>query len=422
MPIDDSAHPFAPAPPVLLVAPNISEQMGGEAIKALQIYLELQRQGVDVTQITHARVRREIEAKYPQIKAVYLEDSGVQRFLWASRIFRPLLYVSFMRAATKRAAALAKGRPGAVVHVTSPVSPVQPHFGAGGAPLVLGPLNGNIFYPPAFRAREDATDRLRRLVHRPLQFLHKTFFPGNRRADRILVSGGERSFESLRMAGCSDERLVASIDSGINEHLADAPPIRHAGENFRFVHNSRLVDHKGADLAIRALPKTRHPITLDVIGRGPKTDEWKALVEHLGLADRVRFIPWVKDHAEMLAMLRGYRGFVFPSLAEANGIVVQEAMTMGLPVVCLDWGGPGLLVTPETGIAIEPKGEDFVTTEIAKAMDALGENPEMANRLAAAARERADAEGFAWPAIIRRWVEMYRRVAAESADGEALAK
>lgn len=402
-----------PAPAVFLVAPNISEQMGGEAIKALQIYLELHRQGVEVHQITHARVRKEIEGKYPQIKAHYLEDSGLQRFLWASRIFRPLLYISFMRSATQKAAELAKGRSGAVVHVTSPVSPVQPHFGVKGSPLVLGPLNGNIFYPPAFRAREDATDRLRRLVHRPLQFLHKTLFPGNRRADRILVSGGDRSFASLRLAGCSDDRLVASIDSGVNEDLGTAPLIHHEGQNFRFVHNSRLVDHKGADLAIKALAKTKHPATLDVIGRGPKTDEWKALVKALNLGDRVTFIPWVKDHAEMLAMLRGYRGFVFPSLAEANGIVVQEAMTMGLPVVCLDWGGPGLLVTPETGIAIEPRGENFVTTELAKAMDALGEQPDLANRFAIAARERADAEGFAWPDIIKRWVVMYRSLGTQ---------
>ena len=400
-------------PTVLLIAPNISEQMGGEAIKAIQIYFELDRQGVDVHQITHARVRKEIAARYPNLRVYYLEDTLVQKILWASRVLRPVLRVSFQRRAARLASQLvATKHPGAVVHVTSPVSPVQPHFAVPNAPLVLGPLNGNIFYPPAFRAREDATDRLRRLVHRPLQFLHKLFFLGNRRADKVLVSGGDRSFASLRMAGCADDRLVASIDSGIEERLEQMPRIEHTAPNFRFVHNSRLVDHKGADLAIKALAKTRNRCTLDVIGRGPKTAAWKALVAELNLGDRVTFTPWIEDHSTLAELLRGFRGFVFPSLAEANGIVVQEAMMMGLPVVCLDWGGPGLLVTPETGIAIEPRGEDYVTTELARAMDRLGEDAAYADRISVAARQRAIDEGFSWPAIIRRWTAMYRDLAA----------
>ena len=39
---------------VILIAPNVSEQMGGEAIKALQIYLELDKQGVAIHQIVPA--------------------------------------------------------------------------------------------------------------------------------------------------------------------------------------------------------------------------------------------------------------------------------------------------------------------------------------------------------------------------------
>lgn len=127
----------------------------------------------------------------------------------------------------------------------------------------------------------------------------------------------------------------------------------------------------------------------------------------------MNFIPWVKEHSDLQRMLREYRGFVFPSLAEANGIVVQEAMMMGLPVVCLDWGGPALLVTKETGIAIEPRGEDYVTTELAKAMDTLGEQPDYADQISIAARERAIREGFSWPEIIRRWTAMYRELAAK---------
>jgi hypothetical protein len=64
---------------IILVSPNVSEQMGGEAIKALQIYLELKRQGIRVHQITHERVKPELDSKYPDMKVSYLSDTKLER-------------------------------------------------------------------------------------------------------------------------------------------------------------------------------------------------------------------------------------------------------------------------------------------------------------------------------------------------------
>jgi glycosyltransferase involved in cell wall biosynthesis len=136
------------------------------------------------------------------------------------------------------------------------------------------------------------------------------------------------------------------------------------------------------------------------------------LAAELGLGERVRFTEWVKDHEKVADILRENRAFVFPSLAEANGIVVQEAMMMGLPVICLDWGGPALLVTPENGVLIRPESEPHVIEELARAMDRLAEDGELADRMSAAGREIAERRGFAWPQVVRDWTAVYRRVLA----------
>ena len=83
---------------------------------------------------------------------------------------------------------------------------------------------------------------------------------------------------------------------------------------------------------------------------------------------------------------------------------------MGLPVICLDWGGPGLLVTPRSGIAIRPQSEEQVIDELAKAMDLLAEDGELADRMSAAGREIAEKRSFAWPQIVRDWTAVYRDV------------
>jgi glycosyltransferase involved in cell wall biosynthesis len=395
---------------VILAAPNVSEQMGGEAIKALQIYLELERQGVAVHQVTQERVRDELSKKYPGMKVSYVSDGWFQRLINRTRFFSPTLNLIFQWKATREIERLLRDRPGAVVHYTSPVSPVLPYFRTPGAAVVIGPINGNIHHPPSFRERETRPYRIRRILYPIAQWLHRLLFRGKQSADALLVAGGERTYETLRVAGCRPEQFVDSIDSGIMDRLAEAPRITQQGRNLRMVHNGRLVKHKGTDLAIKALERTRQPVTLDVIGRGPELQSLKALAASMNLGERVKFIEWFADHDQLSAALREYRAFVFPSLCEANGIVVQEAMAMGLPVICVDWGGPALLVTPQNGILIRPVNEEYVVGELAKAMDALAEDGDFAERMSIAGRERAIEKRYFWSGVARDWMEVYRRV------------
>ena len=57
----------------------------------------------------------------------------------------------------------------------------------------------------------------------------------------------------------------------------------HTGQNFQFVHYGRLVFHKGTFLAIEALKAVDDRITLDIIGKGPELDKWRALWLNCGL-------------------------------------------------------------------------------------------------------------------------------------------
>lgn len=392
----------------ILIAPNVSEQMGGEAMKALHIWLELQKAGVKAHQITHERVEPELRKKFPE-NVSFVKETWVQGLLWKSVIGRPVSRWVFQWKAAKMAGQIARQHRNAVVHFSSPVSPVLPMFRVPGVPVVIGPINGNIFYPPKFRRRESWLDFTRRITHPIMQFGHRFFFRGKQSADRILVAGGERTYKSLRMAGCRDEQFVDALDSGILERLGKMPLANQTGKNLRFVHNGRLVDHKGTDLVMKALKKTKLPVELEVIGRGPNLPQLKQLAGELDLGSRIKFTEWIEDHSKVAEILQQFRAFVFPSLAEANGIVVQEAMAIGLPVIALDWGGPALLVTPESGILIKATDEETVTTELAKAMDHLAENGEAAQKMAEEGRRLAITRGFLWPDLIQNWIAVYRQ-------------
>ena len=400
---------IAEIPLIILIAPNVSKQMGGESIKALQIYQSLVARGVRVHQITHARVRDELSRIVPDMNVSFVEEDRTDGILWRTKPIRGLSTPYFMKRAATIAQQLVDAHPGAIVHYTSPISPVLPLPRIRRARVVVGPLNGNIHHPAAFRGRESRQEILRRVLMSPSQLFHRAFFSGKQSADVLLVAGGERTYESLRIAGCLPKQFRDSLDSGVSDELKTEPIIEQSGINLRFVHNGRLVPYKGTDLAIRAIAAAQEPIELDIIGRGPAFDGLQRLVQDLNLGDRVRFLDWI-NHDEMLGVLRQYRAAVFPSLAEANGIVVQEAMMMGLPVIALNWGGPALLVTPETGILIEPLSEEAVIQDLAHAMDQLATDGDRAAEMARAGRRIALERGFSWADMIENWMALYREL------------
>ncbi len=410
----DQAVPGAPRR-ILLVAPNISRRMGGEGLKALQIHRELKAMGHDVRQITHARVRDEMAAEQPDLAIDYIEDGPAQVLFYRLKLTPVLAWLNAWQLHRRARGVAAAWRPW-VVHFTSPISPVLPYFRMRGQAVVIGPLNGNVAHPPAFRAREPRGKVIGRVVLEPLQAVLGRLFRGKRDA-LLLVSGGERTMRALELGGCVRAQMIETLDCGIPDALVDRPRIAHAGVNRRFVQLGRLVGYKGFDLSIRAVAAADPATTLDIIGDGAERARLEALVAELGLGERVRFLGWLPSGPSLYDRLAEYRALVLPSLAEANGIAFQEAMTLGLPVICVDWAGPQQLLGAGEAVMIAPDGgEADVVAKVAAAMDRLATDPVVADTLSARAHDRAMALGFRWRDLLGRWLDIYARAAGRAAS------
>lgn len=391
---------------IVLVTPNISEQMGGEAIKAYQFLRHLVAGGHDVMVVTHRRSAPVLGRTFPQVQTFIVEDTLSQKVAWNAAPLRPLVDMFFFRNARPILRRILAERPDAVFHYLCPVSPILPRFPLRGATNVLGPLTGNIYYPPAFQHAEPWKLRLGRLFHYLAQRVAGATFGDKRHFGRILVSGGERTRRSLGWAGAPEAQMRDVVDSGISDAFDRYPLIRHEGENARFMTSGRLVPHKGVQLSIEALRHVTRPIRFDIYGDGAYRETLEGLAVRLGVADKVQFLGWMESHDALIARMAQYRGYLVPSLAEANGIVVQEAMMVGLPVICLKWGGPTMLADKDSAILIEPGSYDQAVRAIAAAMDALAADPASANRLADAARGIAE-QRFGWDNVAEEWQAAY---------------
>jgi glycosyltransferase involved in cell wall biosynthesis len=82
---------------------------------------------------------------------------------------------------------------------------------------------------------------------------------------------------------------------------------------------------------------------------------------------------------------------LLPSLHDSSGNVVLEALSHGLPVMCLDLGGPRQIVTSQSGIIVGTSGRDTpgVAAAMAEEMQRLFAEPTRLAALSAGAIARA---------------------------------
>lgn len=115
-------------------------------------------------------------------------------------------------------------------------------------------------------------------------------------------------------------------------------PQRPADEP-RFLFLGRLDREKGVDLLLEAFARMPTPGSLHLAGVGPCRDALEALVRDLGLGDRVHFLGWLDREAIAQELALAW-ALVVPSLwAEPLGMVAQEAIAAGVPVIASASGG-----------------------------------------------------------------------------------
>jgi glycosyltransferase involved in cell wall biosynthesis len=417
----------ADAPRVLIVTDSASARFGGEACLPLHYFRILRQRGVEAWLVAHSRTQTELLELLPGEagRMHFLPDTALVKRAARLASYLPsrLSYITIgyvCRLSTQRSARRLARRLVAeygvdVVHQPTPVSPREPSLlHRMGAPVVIGPMNGGMTYPPAFERRSAGLRAVGAVVNlaRMATGLLNWMMPGKLHAAALLVAN-ERTRRALP-AGARGE-VVTLIENGVDLDIWGPPARPPAADGpARFVFLGRLVDWKAVDLLIEAFARVvaTHPATLEIVGDGRMRPALEAQAARLGLGDRVVFAGW-QPQAEAACRLREADALVLPSLYECGGAVVLEAMACGLPVIATEWGGPTDYLDATCGILVPPDSPAGFVSGLADAMSRLAADPALRSELGRAGRDRVIRE-FDWEIKVDRMLDVYRSAAAAS--------
>ena len=160
-----------------------------------------------------------------------------------------------------------------------------------------------------------------------------------RSADAV-IAGGSASFRFCRQIRKSPKHIFLSIQSSVDVSKTITSNIKEKpNDQFTFLYLSRIIDWKGLDILIRAFHKLnteRNDIRLVVGGEGPFEDFCKKLCSDMAVGN-VHFLGKI-DPANLHYIFSIADVFVLPSYFLRNhyeswGLVINESMSMGLPVI-----------------------------------------------------------------------------------------
>lgn len=129
------------------------------------------------------------------------------------------------------------------------------------------------------------------------------------------------------------------------------------------VHVGRLAHEKNVDFLLQmlaGLSRIVPDVLLLIAGEGPAEPHLRALTGRLGLDAHVRFLGYLDRRNGLPGCYRAGDAFVFASRTETQGLVLLEAMSLGVPVVSTAVMGTRDIVGPQRGaIAVREEPVEF---------------------------------------------------------------
>jgi glycosyltransferase involved in cell wall biosynthesis len=146
------------------------------------------------------------------------------------------------------------------------------------------------------------------------------------------------------------------------------------------VHIGRVAFEKNIDFLLHMLVavRTRHPDVLLVIaGEGPALDHLKSLASSLLLEQNVLFVGYLDRATTLLDCYCAGDAFVFASRTETQGLVLLEAMALGVPVVSIEEMGTVDILEPRRGALVPALEENAFADAVCNVLA----SPELRRRL-----------------------------------------
>jgi glycosyltransferase involved in cell wall biosynthesis len=379
---------------ILMSSFNCSPYKGSENSLGWNWIYTAAKEGNTISVLTWSINKEEIEKYWDlcseeeskireRIKYYYIEPKE-NKLKISNHINEILVYRSFQKKAYKFAKKLILKEKFDFVHHVTWASCVQiTHLYKLGVPFILGPVGGGERIPNNINISLSFKDKLTEWLRVLVQNISKSNYSHRQlysKSSKIFVTTKETKM-IIPKKYWNKVYILQAIGLKVSDIVKQ--PKKYGKINcLKVLAVGRLIYWKGIEIAIDAVIKAYESglnIELTIVGEGEKKDELmkkvndkhKSVVKFLGSIEYSRLNDIYNDSDLLLNC----------SLHDSGCLVVVEALSQGLPVICIKTGGPAILTDDNCAIRIEPDSYENVGNNVAKELKNLANEPEKLSKM-----------------------------------------
>lgn len=264
-------------------------------------------------------------------------------------------------------------------------------------PFIWGPVGGGDGEPQSFIKILPYKQRVIqwiRLLMKKTAFLNPFILISSFRAKSILL----RSKDSINILpkNCRSKASVI-IESAIEPHIFNFTEnkLRSNGK-IHLISTGRLMPSKNIICAVRSLMfvPDHYNISYTIIGSGSEKNKIENEIQKYNQQNRIRIISEI-PRIEVLNALSQADIFLFPSLREGGSWALMEAMTIGLPVICLKWSGMEIVTDDNCAVRLPVTNPEQMPKDMAAAIRKLIDDQHLRKKMGLEGKARIKKE-FNW--------------------------
>ena len=309
-----------------------------------------------------------------------------------------LYYMLWQRYAAKIAKELVKKEKYDLVHHITYVTCILPtYMHQLGIPFLYGPVSGGENTPSIINYPMSNKEKIVEFIRTGSQifFTHTLNYYKTMEKATLILATTEETKALIPKKYRKKTKVFQSI--GLSEDIFEPESSVKNNNKVQFLVAGRMLYWKGFELAIRSFRKalsTNCDIELTVLGDTEGNPSYEAHNDSLkvlcgdDLDKSIHFVSSV-PHSEMKSFYDRFDCLINCSLRDSGCFIVMEGMSRGLPLICVNTGGPKVNTTERSAIKIEPAPMEQMIDKIAEAIIYMALHPEFRKKMGTDAKKHA---------------------------------
>ncbi len=217
-----------------------------------------------------------------------------------------------------------------------------------------------------------------------------------------LISATPNTSKLAKSIWGKDSHVISEVGFQINNKINYNK--RLSNEPLKIVWSGRHIPGKNLPLLLMSLTKVNFEFELHILGDGELNNNWKRRAKKLKLDVNCIWHGWV-DKTVTNEVYTSAHVLCITSISDLTSTVTLEALSNGLPIICLDHFGFSHVVNECCGIKIDVSSPYKASVDFSKALEKIYKDENLRQSLSQGAVQRA--KDFSWESKIKSLNTIY---------------